>query len=250
MGCTLGGAGTLEAGGVPCVVLGTLGDRCFRVDRVRRGRSVVTVGAFVFPSQCSNIILEVLNGLELCIYCGCWCVLSAAVSCCTPCSTFYSSFTDGRVSLWCLNSMVSDTISVLVSLDTTFWQRYWSIAAPTLHPYFPLKRHEWRRDAFLCIITFIPKGSSGVASYWKWPAKYPQADIFRLNVDWWIKFNVISFCKRRKSHRNWRNSGAIPDRTANKCTLKVRIARSAAFLLWILWGVSCKSTPHLSLMLA
>ena len=48
--------------------------------------------------------------------------LSSAVSFCTPCSTFYSGVTEVRVSLLYLNSMVSDTISVLVSLDTTFWQ--------------------------------------------------------------------------------------------------------------------------------
>ena len=50
-GCTLGGAFTLEAGGVPGVAVGSIGDQCIYVDRVRRGRSVMKIGLFVFPDQ-------------------------------------------------------------------------------------------------------------------------------------------------------------------------------------------------------
>ena len=166
--------------------------------------------------------------------------LSAAMSCCTPCSTFPSGVTNWRVSLWCLNLMVSYTITTLVSLETTNWQRQWSIAAPIIHPFLHLKSQEWLQDNFLWTISFNSKGPSGVSSYWKGPAKYSQSGIVWLNVDWRRKFNVVSVCTRRRYHRNRGKSGATPDRMAKKCTLKVRIACSAVFILWISGGTSWK----------
>ena len=54
MGCTLGFAFTLGDGGVPGVAVGTLGDQCI-IDRVQQVRSVVAIGAFVSPAQCSIV---------------------------------------------------------------------------------------------------------------------------------------------------------------------------------------------------
>ena len=51
MGCTLGCDCTLGAIGVPGVAVLTLGARCFRVDRVRRGSLFEAVGSFVSPAQ-------------------------------------------------------------------------------------------------------------------------------------------------------------------------------------------------------
>ena len=52
MVCTLGGALTLGAGGIHGFDVGTLGSQCLFVDIVRRGRSVVDTGAFVYlPSD-------------------------------------------------------------------------------------------------------------------------------------------------------------------------------------------------------
>ena len=107
----------------PCVAVGTLGARCLFIDRVWRGRSVVTIGTFVSPAQCSMVFWKDLMDWSWAhtVYAGVF--LSATVICCTTFITLYYGVTEGRVSLWCLNSMVSDTISVLVSLDTNFWQR-------------------------------------------------------------------------------------------------------------------------------
>ena len=55
IGCTLEGALTLGDVSVPGVSVVTLGDRCLCVDRVRRGRSVMKIGLFVFPDQLSMV---------------------------------------------------------------------------------------------------------------------------------------------------------------------------------------------------
>ena len=123
MCCTIGGACNLGAGGVPGVDVGTLGELCFLVGRVRRGRSVVAVGDFVSPAQCSMLSWRALMALSYASTVDAGLFLSAAVSSYTACRNLYYGVTEGRASLWCLNSMVSDNISVLVSLDTTFWQR-------------------------------------------------------------------------------------------------------------------------------
>ena len=123
MGCALGGAFTIRVGGVPGVAVGTLGARCLCVDRLQRNRSVVDIGAFVSSDQCSMISWRALTALSCAYTVDARVFFSAAVSFCTPCSTTSYVVTDGWLSLWCLNSMVSDAISVLVPLDTTFWQR-------------------------------------------------------------------------------------------------------------------------------
>ena len=99
MVCTLGGAFTLGAGGVPGFAVGTLGDQFLFVDRLQRGRSVVTIGAFVSPAQCSMVSWRDLMDCvwESTVDDGVF--LSAAVICFAPCSTFSSGITEGRVSL-------------------------------------------------------------------------------------------------------------------------------------------------------
>ena len=123
MGCTLGSDFTLWYGGVPGVAIGTLGDRCLCVKMVQRGSTVVDIYDFVSPFQCSMVSWRALMAWSCASNVDDGVFLSATRSCCTPCNNLSSGVTEGRVSLWCLNSMVSDTISVLVSLDTTFWQR-------------------------------------------------------------------------------------------------------------------------------
>ena len=51
MGFILVGDCTIGSSDVPGVAAVTLGSLCFRVDRVRHGRSVVDVGAFVSSAQ-------------------------------------------------------------------------------------------------------------------------------------------------------------------------------------------------------
>ena len=121
IGCTLGwGIFTLGAGGGPGFAVGTLGALFLIVDRLRRGGSVVAIGDFLSPSQLSMVSWRALMVWSWAYTVDDGVFLSAAVSCCTPCSSLSSGATEGRVSLSCLNSMVSDTISILVSLYTTF----------------------------------------------------------------------------------------------------------------------------------
>ena len=128
MGCTRGGdccprRCTLGSGSITGVDFGTLGDRWLRVDSIWRGRSVVAISTTVSPAQCSRVSGRSLLSWSFASTVNDGISLRTAVSCCTPCSTFPSSVTYGRVILWYLISMVSDTISALVSLDTTLWQR-------------------------------------------------------------------------------------------------------------------------------
>ena len=108
IGCTCGGAWyirrwTLGAGGLTGVAVGTLGALWFRVDSVWRGMSVVAVGAAVSPDQLSRVSWRALMDWICASTVDAGVSLRTDVSCCTPCSTFSSGVTDGRVSLWCLN---------------------------------------------------------------------------------------------------------------------------------------------------
>ena len=146
MGCTRGYPSctrrcTLGAGDLTGVAAGTLGACWFSFDGVWHGGSVVELGAAVSPAQCSRVSWRALMDFSCSSTVDAGVSLRTSVSCCTPCRPLFYGVTDGRVSLWFLNSMVSDTISALVSLYTTIWHRYWSIAAPTHHPSFPLKSH-------------------------------------------------------------------------------------------------------------
>ena len=93
------GAFILGAGGVPGVSVGTLRAQCFCVNRVRRGRSVVDVGAFLSPSQCSMVSWRALMSWSCASTVDDGVFWSAVVSCCTPCRTSSSGVTDGMVSL-------------------------------------------------------------------------------------------------------------------------------------------------------
>ena len=97
--CTLGGAFTLRTGGIPGVAVGTFGDKCLVVDRVQRSRSVVAIGDFVSPSQCSMVSWREFMACswESTVDDGVF--LSSAVICCTPCSTLSYGVTEYRVSL-------------------------------------------------------------------------------------------------------------------------------------------------------
>ena len=94
MGCTFGGgAFALGAGGVTGFAVGTFGDQCLFVDRVRRGRPAVSLGASVSPAKCSTVSWRALMVwswayiVDTCVF------LSAVGSCCNPCSTLSSGIT-------------------------------------------------------------------------------------------------------------------------------------------------------------
>ena len=99
MDCTLGCAFTLEDGGVPDIAVGTLGARFLCVERVKCGRSVVAIDAFVSPSQCSMVSWRALMSWSYASTVDYGVFLSAAVSFYTPCSTLSSGVTGVRVSL-------------------------------------------------------------------------------------------------------------------------------------------------------
>ena len=99
MGCTLGGDFNIGAGGVPGVAVGTLGDRCLFVDRVRRGRPFLAIGDFVSPAQCSMLSWRALMALSYASTVDAGLFLSAAVSSYTACRNLYYGVTEGRASL-------------------------------------------------------------------------------------------------------------------------------------------------------
>ena len=118
-----------------------------------------------------------------------------------------------------------------------------------LRPYFPLKYHDFLLGSSQLIMTGQPRGTSGVALYSNGHWKYYQTEIFGLMVNCLSILSVNSIWGRIKYHKFLGKLGAIPAKVDRKCALKVRIARSAAFLRWIWGGTYWYPTPHSDFMM-
>ena len=85
-------------------------------------------------------------------------------------------------------------------------------------------------------ITFTPGGASGVLLKSKAPIKEWQADSCGCALDAHNRLMVVVACSMRSSHRCIGKSGCVEHKPAMKWFLKARVARSAAFRLWLQGG--------------
>ena len=91
----------------------------------------------------------------------------------------------------------------------------------------------------------MPGGASGVAAKLKMPYTAVCADSAGLRRDARNRLSVSVHCGMRRSHSFMGYLGSMVQRPAIRWFLYVRMALSAAFLLWIWGGTSWKDTLFL-----